>query len=260
MRLKDKATLITGATAGIGEACARLFAQEGAKVLMSGRDQACGDAVLDAIRQAGGSAEFVAGDLRDDGFCDRLIAETKSRFGRIDVLVNNAGILYSAAAAETTDEQWSDTFAVNVTAVFQLARAALREMIAQGGGSIVNIASESGLNGEPGLTAYCASKGAVIQMTKCMALDHIGDNVRVNSVCPGETHTKMIDDWLGTLDGDIEDNIKNLAKGLPIRRLARPEEVANAALFLASDESSYCVGTNLSCDGGTAATGGPYPV
>ncbi|MEE8173187.1 MAG: SDR family NAD(P)-dependent oxidoreductase, partial [Alphaproteobacteria bacterium] len=128
MRLKDKAILITGATAGIGEACAKLFAQEGAKVLMSGRDQARGDAVLDAIHKAGGTAEFLAGDLREDGVCDRLVAETKSRFGRIDVLVNNAGILYSAPAAETTDEQWSDTFAVNVTAVFRLARAALREM------------------------------------------------------------------------------------------------------------------------------------
>ncbi len=259
MRLKDKATLITGATAGIGEACAKLFAQEGAKVLRSGRDQARGDAVLEAIRHAGGTAEFLTGDLREDGVCDRLVAETVARYGKIDVLVNNAGILYSAAAAETTDEQWSDTFAVNVTAVFQLARAALREMIAQGSGSIVNIASESGLNGEPGLTAYCASKGAVVQMTKCMALDHIGDNVRVNSVCPGETRTKMTEDWLGTLEGDIEDNIKELAKGLPIRRFARSEEVAYAALFLASDEASYCVGTNLSCDGGNAATGGPYP-
>ena len=260
MRLKDKATLITGATAGIGEACAKLFAQEGAKVLMSGRDQARGDVVLEAIHQAGGTAEFITGDLRENGVCDKLVAETVARYGRIDVLVNNAGILYSAPAAETTDEEWSDTFAVNVTAVFQLARAALKAMIAQGGGSIVNIASESGLNGEPGLTAYCASKGAVVQMTKCMALDHIGDNVRINSVCPGETRTKMIDDWLESLDGDIEDNVQELAKILPIRRLARPEEVAYAALFLASDESSYCVGTNLSCDGGNAATGGPYPV
>ena len=260
MRLKDKTVLITGATAGIGEACAKLFAEEGAKVLMTGRDQARGEAVLAAIHKAGGTAEFIAGDVREDGVCDHLVAETKARFGRIDVLVNNAGILYFAASAETTNEQWSDTFAVNVTAVFQLARAALREMIAQGGGSIVNIASESGLNGEPGLSAYCASKGAVIQMTKCMALDHIGDNVRVNSVCPGETHTKMIDDWLGTLEGTIEDNIESLAKGLPIRRLAAPREVAYAALFLASDESSYCVGTNLSCDGGNAATGGPYPL
>ena len=260
MRLKDKATLITGATAGIGEACAKLFAQEGAKVLMSGRDQARGDVVLEAIHQAGGTAEFITGDLRENGVCDKLVAETVARYGRIDVLVNNAGILYSAPAAETTDKQWSDTFAVNVTAVLQLARAALKAMIAQGGGSIVNIASESGLNGEPGLTAYCASKGAVVQMTKCMALDHIGDNVRINSVCPGETRTKMIDDWLESLDGDIEDNVQELAKILPIRRLARPEEVAYAALFLASDESSYCVGTNLSCDGGNAATGGPYPV
>ena len=260
MKLKDKTALVTGATAGIGEACAKLFTAEGASVLMSGRDQARGDAVLSAIKDAGGTAEFVTADLRDAGACDALVEETVKRLGRIDVLVNNAGILYSAPAAETTDEQWADTFAVNVTAVFQLARAALNKMIAQGGGSIVNIASESGLNGEPGLTAYCASKGAVVQMTKCMALDHIGDNVRVNSVCPGETRTKMIDDWLDSLEGNIDDNIEDLAKGLPIRRLARPDEIANAALFLASDEASYCVGTNLSVDGGNAATGGPYPI
>ena len=260
MRLKGKTALVTGATAGIGEACAKLFAAEGASVLISGRDQARGDAVLGAIRDTGGTAEFVTADLRDAGACDALVDETVKRLGRIDVLVNNAGILYSAPAAETTDEQWADTFAVNVTAVFQLARAALNKMIAQGGGAIVNIASESGLNGEPGLTAYCASKGAVVQMTKCMALDHIGDNVRVNSVCPGETRTKMIDDWLESLEGDIDDNIEDLAKGLPIRRLARPDEIANAALFLASDEASYCVGTNLSVDGGNAATGGPYPI
>ncbi len=260
MRLEDKTALVTGATAGIGEACAKLFAAEGARVLFTGRDVPRGNAVLEAITDAGGTAEFVTADLRESGACDRLVEETVERLGRIDVLVNNAGILYSAPAAETTDEQWEDTFAVNVTAVFQLARAALRKMIAQGGGSIVNIASESGLNGEPGLTAYCASKGAVIQMTKCMALDHIGDNVRINSVCPGETMTKMIDDWLQSLPGNIEDNIDALAKVLPIKRLARPEEVANAALFLASDEASYCVGTNLSVDGGTAATGGPYPV
>jgi meso-butanediol dehydrogenase/(S,S)-butanediol dehydrogenase/diacetyl reductase len=260
MRLKGKTALITGATAGIGEACAKLFAAEGASVLMSGRDQARGDAVLAAIKDAGGNVEFVTADLREAGACDMLVEETVKRLGRIDVLVNNAGILYSAPAASTTDEEWADTFAVNVTAVFQLARAALNKMIAQGGGSIVNIASESGLNGEPGLSAYCASKGAVVQMTKCMALDHIGDNVRVNSVCPGETRTKMIDDWLESLDGDIEDNVNDLAKGLPIRRLAKPSEIANAALFLASDEASYCVGTNLSVDGGNAATGGPYPI
>ncbi len=260
MRLKGKTALVTGATAGIGEACAKLFAAEGASVLMSGRDQARGDAVLSAIKDAGGTAEFVAADLRDAGACDALVEETVKRLGRIDVLVNNAGILYSAPAAETTDEQWADTFAVNVTAVFQLARAALNKMIAQGSGAIVNIASESGLNGEPGLSAYCASKGAVVQMTKCMALDHIGDNVRINSVCPGETRTKMIDDWLESLEGNIDDNVEDLAKGLPIRRLARPDEIANAALFLASDEASYCVGTNLSVDGGNAATGGPYPI
>jgi len=260
MRLKGKVCLITGATAGIGQASAEVFAEEGAILMLTGRDGARGARVLKSVRDKGATAEFLAQDLRENGACERLVDKTVERFGRIDVLVNNAGILYVAPAAETSDEQWRDTFAVNVEAVFFLARAALRRMIAQGGGVIVNVASESGLNGEPGLTAYCASKGAVVQMTKCMALDHIGHGVRVNSVCPGETRTKMIDDWLASQPGDPEEKVRELAKGLPIRRLARPQEVARAILFLASDESSYCVGTNLSCDGGNAATGGPYPL
>lgn len=179
----------------------------------------------------------------------------------MDILINNAGILFAAPADETTDEMWETTFAVNVTAVFKMARVAIRQMKKQvSGGSIVNTGSESGINGEPQLSAYCASKGSVHQMTKCMALDHVRDGIRVNAICPGETRTKMINDWLERQPGDIEDHIRELGASLPIKRIATPDEVANAALFLASNEASYCVGTMLSVDGGNAATGGPYPV
>ncbi len=161
-----------------------------------------GRAVVEAIRAAGGSAQFIAADLRAAGACERLVGDTIERLGGLDILVNNAGILYTANALDTSDEQWLDTMAVNVNALFYLSRAAVRHMRAAGRGAIVNVASEWGLNGEANHVAYCASKGAVIQITRCMALDHARDNIRVNSVCPGEIHTRMVDDILAKRGGD----------------------------------------------------------
>ena len=171
--------------------------------MVSGRNEERGRAVALAIQAAGGSAQFVAVDLRAQGACERLIvAETIERLGGLDVLVNNAGILYTANALDTSDEQWLDTMAVNVNALFYLSRAAVKHMKAAGRGAIVNVASEWGLNGEANHVAYCASKGAVIQITRCMALDHARDNIRVNSVCPGEIHTRMVDEILARRGGD----------------------------------------------------------
>jgi len=188
-----------------------------------------------------------------------LVGETIGRLGGLDVLINNAGILYTANALDTSDAQWLDTMAVNLNAVFYLSRAAVKHMKAAGKGAIVNIASEWGLNGEADHVAYCASKGAVIQITRCMALDHARDNIRVNSVCPGEIHTRMVDDILAKRGGDPDANLKQLAAGIPLRRLAQPVEVARCVHFLASDLASYVTGTNLSVDGGNDATAGPYP-
>jgi NAD(P)-dependent dehydrogenase (short-subunit alcohol dehydrogenase family) len=259
MSFKGKVVLVTGSTTGIGEACARVFAESDAAVMVCGRNEPRGRKVVQAIRTAGGRAEFTAVDVRAAGACDRLVSDTIERLGGLDVLVNNAGILYSATALDTTDEQWLDTMAVNVNALFYLSRAAIRYMKHQGRGAIVNIASEWGLNGEPNHVAYCASKGAVVQITRCMALDHARDNIRVNSVCPGEIHTQMVDDILSQKGGDLQRNLQELAAGIPMRRLASPAEVAWCVHFLASDRASYVTGANLPVDGGNDATGGPYP-
>ena len=259
MNLDGKVALVTGSTTGIGEACARALSQAGAAVMVSGRNEPRGIAVVESLRDAGGVAEFTQADLRDEGACEALVAGTIERLNGLDILINNAGILYTAHALETTNEQWLDTFAVNVNALFYMSRAAIAHMKEKGGGSIVNTASEWGLNGEPNHVAYCASKGAVLQITRCLALDHAQDNIRVNSVCPGEIHTQMVDDILAKQGGDPEENLRALAAGIPMRRLATPDEVARCVRFLASDEASYVTGTNLPVDGGNDATAGPYP-
>ena len=154
MIFAGKVVLVTGSTTGIGEACAHVFAASGAKVMVSGRQAQRGDAVVEAIRAAGGSAQFAAADLRAAGACERLVGDTVERWGGLDILVNNAGILYTANALDTSDEQWLDTMAVNVNALFYLSRAAVRHMKAAGKGAIVNVASEWGLNGEANHVAY----------------------------------------------------------------------------------------------------------
>jgi meso-butanediol dehydrogenase/(S,S)-butanediol dehydrogenase/diacetyl reductase len=260
MNFTGKVVLVTGSTTGIGEACARVFAESRAAVMVCGRNAARGQDVVAAIRTAGGVAEFFAVDLRAPGACEQLVVATVERLGGLDVLVNNAGILYTANALDTTNEQWLDTMAVNVNALFYMSRAAVRHMKAAGkGGAIVNVASEWGLNGEPNHVAYCASKGAVVQITRCMALDHARDRIRVNSVCPGEIHTRMVDDILAKRGGDLGENLRELAAGIPMRRLADPVEVARCVQFLASDLASYVTGSNLSVDGGNDATAGAYP-
>ena len=259
MTLSGKRALVTGSTTGIGAACARRLAAAGALVMVSGRHAARGAAVVREISAAGGRAQFAAADLREAGSAERLAETTLERLGGLDILVNNAGILYTANALVTSDAQWAETFAVNVHALFALSRAAVRHMRRVGGGAIVNIASEWGLNGEPNHVAYCASKGAVVQITRCMALDHAREGIRVNAVCPGEIHTQMVDDILAKRGGDLNENLKALAAGIPMRRLADPDEVARCVEFLASDLASYVTGVNLPVDGGNDATGGPYP-
>ena len=255
MDFSGKVALVTGSTTGIGEACVRAFAEAGASVMVSGRDERRGSSVVSALKSLGADADFLACDVRDEGIGNKLVAGTVERFGSLDILVNNAGVLHAGDVVETTEEQWREIMDVNVTALFLISRSAVRRMRKQGGGSIVNVASEWGINGEAGYVAYCASKGAVVQMTRCMGLDHARENIRVNAVCPGEVHTQMVDEMLKEAGSTPEE----LAAGIPMRRLAKPGEVANCVLFLASDLSSYVTGTNFSVDGGNDATGGGYP-
>jgi meso-butanediol dehydrogenase/(S,S)-butanediol dehydrogenase/diacetyl reductase len=255
-----KAVLVTGSTQGIGEATALAFAQAGAKVMLTGRNAEKGAAVQAAIAAAGGEADYVQADLCDAGVCDALIEQTVARFGALDVLVNNAGVFGAGNAIETSDESWRLIMTVNVDAVFYMSRAGVRQMLKQGGGAIVNNASEWGLKGEPGHVAYTTSKGAIIQLTRSMALDHATDNIRVNSVCPGEILTEILEGLIREGPGEFEDNMKVLANGVPMKRLAATDEVAQCILFLASGAASYVTGTNFSVDGGENATGGPYPV
>ena len=251
---------MTGSTTGIGEATARAFAAAGARVMLHGRDEERGARVLADLRDMGAEAELEIGDVAEAPFCQDLVERCVSRFGRIDILVNNAGILPEGSAPETDDETWLHCMQVNVNAVFFLSRAAVEHMQKQGRGNIINISSEWGLNGEQGFVAYCTSKGALMQMTRCMALDHARDDIRVNAVCPGEIHTQMVDNWLASEGGDPAENLAKLASGIPMRRVAQPDEVASCVLFLASDASSYVTGSGLSVDGGNNATGGAYPV
>ncbi len=259
MAASQRVVLVTGSTTGIGEACAKVFAQGGDAVMISGTKAAAGQKVVADIRAQGGKAEFVELDLRKPGGPAELIALTVGRLGRLDVLVNNAGILYPGNALDTTDHQWRDIMAVNVDALFFASRAAVKVMIGQGKGAIVNIASEWGLNGETGYVAYCTSKAAVVQMTRCMALDHAQQNIRVNAICPGEVHTQMVEDLLIKAFGDLNKGLKTLSGGIPMRRVAAPIEIARCVRFLASDDASYVTGTTLAVDGGNDATAGPYP-
>jgi NAD(P)-dependent dehydrogenase (short-subunit alcohol dehydrogenase family) len=258
MTLKNKTAIISGATSGIGAATARLFVESGAKVMLTGRDEARGQASLKAARGAagdgGGEAAFLAGDATDSAFCDRLVAAAVERFGRLDILVNNAGVIHRTGILDTTDADWLEAMAINVNALFFLSRAAIRQMTAQGeGGAIVNISSEWGVAGARGHIPYGTSKGAVVNFTRSLALDHAADGIRVNCLCPGEVRTPMLESGAKSRFGDVEGGLATSAEKVPLRRISDPIEQARAIRFLASDESSYMTGSIVVNDGGNTA-------
>ena len=258
MDFKDRIVLVTGATAGIGAATARAFAEAGARLAITGRNAERGAAVAAEVeRLSGTEAWFVAGDLADSGFCAGLVDEVVARFGRLDVLVNNAGAKDRKGVLETTDEHWAHVMAVNLNAVFYLSRAAATVMKSQGSGAIVNNASELGIHAEPGKFTYCVAKAGVIHMTRAMALDLSADGVRVNAVAPGDIRTEMMDSKVREGGMAVEEGVALIGRRAPIGRVAEPEEVAAAILFLASDAASYITGATLAVDGGTTATGPP---
>jgi NAD(P)-dependent dehydrogenase (short-subunit alcohol dehydrogenase family) len=252
-RFVGKAALITGATSGIGEATAILFAEEGAAVAVVGRDEGRGRAVEERIRANGRQAIFVRTDVRRADECRRAVDETVRAFGRVDVLFNNAGVYVENDAISCSEDEWDAQIDTSLKGAFLMSKFALPHMIARGSGAIVNCSSGWGLVGGQRAVAYCAAKGGLVVMTKAMALDHGPHGVRVNAVCPGDTDTPMEHDDAERKGWTWDRYVRWAVGDRPIPRMATPEEVARAVLFLASDASSYITGVALPVDGGGVA-------
>lgn len=251
-RLSGKAALITGGGTGIGRACALLFAREGARVVVGGRRKEPLDAVVREIEIAGGKALAVICDVTDRVSAEAAIAETAKQFGRLDILVNNAGAVVVATVEQTSDEDWSQVLAVNLTGTYFLSRAALPALRRAGGGSIVNIGSILGLISRKQHAAYSAAKSGVTGLTRAMALDHAHENIRVNCICPSIIETELGLRSIAKAP-DPEGERKRRAAEIPLGRLGKPEDVAQMALYLASEESAWVTGAALPLDGGLTA-------
>jgi NAD(P)-dependent dehydrogenase (short-subunit alcohol dehydrogenase family) len=251
-RLAGKVALVTGGGTGIGLATAEEFARQGASVVVAGRRPEPLEHAVEAIRASGGVAEAAPGDVGRADDAARLVAETVAAYGRIDVLVNNAGQELVANLLDTSDDWWDRVMDTNLKSVYLLSREALPHMIEDGGGSIVNVASQLALVGAQNFAAYTASKGGVLNLTRSMALDHALQNVRVNALCPGAIDTPLLRRQFEDQEGP-QGTLEDLANLHPMKRLGRPEEIAHAAVFLASDESSFMTGAALVVDGGYIA-------
>lgn len=252
MQLSGRVALITGGASGIGRATAYLFAREGAAVAIADVDSQAGSSVADEIARAGGRAIFESADVTRAGDCRRLVERTMREFGRIDILFNNAGIIRRATVLELTEEDWDRVMAVNVKSIYLLSREVIPHMQKAGGGQIINTASGWGIAGGARAAVYCASKGAVVLLTKAMALDHGPQNIRVNCICPGDTDTGMLRAEADQLGEARERFLADAAKR-PLGRVGAPEEIAQTVLYLASDASSFVTGTALVVDGGGLA-------
>lgn len=252
MRLKGKICIITGAGAGIGEATAVRFGQEGAKVVVADMDKTAGEGTVRKIIETGGEAMFVLTDVSRSEDCRLLMEETDEAFGNIDILVNNAGIYIQENIIDASEENWKRIFAVNVDGIFYCSRHAVPYMKKAGGGSIVHVASEAGIVAIKGQMAYNTSKAAVIMMAKSMAVDLAQYNIRVNAVCPGTTETPLFKEAMKR-DANPTEARRLLESSRPANRLGRPEEIASAILFIASDEAGYATGSSLVIDGGLTA-------
>ncbi len=248
-RLNGKIAIITGAGSGIGRSCALALAREGAKVALVGRRKSFLEEVAHEI---GDSAFVIAADISRKDEIDQIVEHTVARLGGLNVLLNNAGVLHIGTAEQITEEQWDQTFNLNVRGLWLLSRAVLPPMRKAGGGSIINMASVLGINGARNRASYAPSKGAVVLLTKCMAIDHGHENIRVNAICPSFVET----DLTATVISKAPD--PNLVRSErisvhPIGRLGQPEDIAGLAVYLASDESSWVTGSVFPVDGGYLA-------
>lgn len=246
----ETCAIVTGATSGIGVAIARALAAQGHALLLVGRRQEEGAALAEALRANGTPARFLAADLADRAAPDAIVQAALEAFGRVDVLINNAGLLIQGRAEDTSDTDWDRTMDINLGAVFRLSRAALPALRARKG-TIINIASDWALTGARGAVAYAVSKAAVAQLTRCMALDHAAEGVRINAVCPGDTDTPML---AAGLSGDARARaVAAYGAQVPMGRVGTPEDVARVTAFLASDAAGYMTGALIPVDGGMSA-------
>ncbi len=250
MSFQEKVVLITGGTSGIGEASAVLFASQGAKVVVSGRRDQLGDAVVERIKAAGGEAFFVKADVTSEEDIKNLVEQTVSKYGRIDVAFNNAGVEITGMVTDFAVEDYQKVFDINVLGVFLSMKHEIPQMLKQGGGVIVNTSSIVGHVAMPGASIYIASKHAVEGATKTAALEYAQQGIRINAVAPGATATDMIDRFAGK---EGAENREQLAAQHPMNRLATAEEIAAAVAYLASDAASFTNGISLPVDGGYLA-------
>lgn len=247
--LAEKVALVTGGASGIGRAIAASFAGAGAAVMIIDIDAASAEAAVRAITGKGGRAVFVAGDVSRAEDCQHAVEKTVGVLGALDILVNSAGMIRRASVTETTEAEWDRVMAVNVKSIFLLSSLAIPVMAGAGGGVIINLASGWGLAGGPRAAAYCASKGAVVLLTKAMAIDHGPQNIRVNCICPGTVDTPSLDERIQAFADPVQAR-KDFVARQPMGRLATAEELAEAFVFLVSDESSFMTGQALFVDGG----------
>jgi NAD(P)-dependent dehydrogenase (short-subunit alcohol dehydrogenase family) len=248
-RLKNKTAIVTGAGSGIGRACAVALAREGAKVALVGRRKTL---LEEAAHEIGDSALVLAADVSKKDEIARVVEHTVARFGGVNVLLNNAGVLHIGTAEQITEQQWDETFNVNVRGLWLLSRAVLPEMRKAGAGSIINTASVLGINGARNRASYAPSKGAVVLLTKCMAIDHGHEHIRVNAICPSFVETDLTAAVVRNAPDPKSVRQERIAVH-PIGRLGQPEDIAGLVVYLASDESSWVTGAAFPVDGGYLA-------
>lgn len=255
MRFENRIVVITGGAGGVGQALVRLFAAEGARLMISDINAEGCQAMVDEARALGAEAECLDGNLREKEYCEAIIARAVERFGGVDILLNNAGIIPRGTVEETTDDMWFTAMDVNLNAVFFLCRAAIPHMKRRGGGAIVNTSSVWGVYPGPGHVAYCTSKGAVAALTKNLGRDAAPFGIRVNAVCPHEINTPMIRSGFERRGLDPQKAIEELNRTVPLGRIAEPEDIADVIAFLASDQARYIAAETLEVTGAKPVSG-----